>query len=170
MDHLRDINVEECIANKVPGWQGLLWKWSWNKEQFVGIPKPSNDAELEVLSELYFGVPLHLAEFRARLKSASYRVKEKYDSYHGTGFLYSKQSCGGYDHSACFWSHVIGRLSCGGIAGHSYGQVTLKSHRAGRRLSRWYDSWLRNESGRLGKQFDRLARTLGSEREQGDSR
>jgi len=146
------------------------WKVSRNNKSFIGIPKPSSDAELEILSELYFGAPLHLRSLSAYESSASYEVSELYDSYHGSGWQFGKGDIRGYDHSAKFWRHVVGELSCGGIAGRSYGQTHVQSHRDYMRLKIWVDSRRRKDSGRIRKPFSRLADHLRDRREKSDSR
>ena len=123
-------------------------------------PLPQNDAELEVLSRAYFGVPLHLSSLSCWNGYGSYQVKEKYNDYHGAGFQYSQFDIDGYNHSGLFWRSVIGRLTCGGIATHSYGQVKVINHRQAKRLERWIDSRRNKESGRLLKPFVRLANQL----------
>jgi len=151
----------------------MEWKRDYKTGNFIGIPKPRSDAELEILSELYFGVPLHLSSLGAYGSKASYKVAELYDSYHGKGFEQNtdgEHRTGGYDHSKYFWEYVCGKLYCGGVAGCSYGQTHLKSYRDMRRLQEWVDSRRRNDSGRIRKPFARLALRLREEREQANSR
>ena len=126
---------------------------SWEKFLAKTFPKPSNDVELAIVSEIYFGAPLSLSS----LSDSSYAVREEYNSYHGDGFAFACCSCEGYDRSQGFWNWVFGPLYCGGIATHSYGQFTPVSHRDKARLTRWQVS-RRTEKGRTPRPaFVRLA-------------
>lgn len=120
------------------------------------MPLPCNDAELEVISEIYFGRPLHI---RA-LRTWWYEVDEDYNSYHGKGFLFSQHSTEGYDHSRLFWNTVFGRLGTGGIARASYGSFEPHGHRHTIRLRNWMEHRRKKETGRLRAPFVRLARQL----------
>jgi hypothetical protein len=131
------------------------------RAELNATPRPANPAELEVLSEWYFGKALHLAELRCYGEGASYRVRERYNDYHGKGWLHKEGCIDGYNYSEHFWAHVIGRLSCGGIAGHSYGQTRVIGHRNSLRLQRFAEYIRRKESGRLRKPFERLAQQYG---------
>lgn len=134
-------------------------------QELHAMPKPSNPAELEVLSMWYFGVPLHLSKLNIypsgfneeAIGGAQYEVRELYNSYHGKGFNFGSGSIDGYDYSAAFWEYVIGPLTCGGIAGHSYGQTNTYGFRDHKRLQKFSEYLRRNESGRLRKAFERLA-------------
>lgn len=140
------------------------------RQELLDAPKPSNPAELEVLSRWYFGKPLHLAFLRIRRAETTepfaaygqYEVAELYNDYHGNGWLFGQCCIHGYDYSRDFWQHVVGVLYCGGIADHSYGQVRIKGHRDRLRLQRFEECLRRKESGRLGKAFERLAREYGA--------
>lgn len=139
------------------------------REQLRAMPKPGCSAELEVLSQWYFGVPLHFSKLYvhggwapAADAGATYEVAEPYNSYHGDGFLFGKNCIKGYDYSGAFWQYVVGNMSCGGIASHSYGQVNVFGHRDVARL-RAFESFLRQKKpGRLRKAFERLAREQGA--------
>ncbi len=85
--------------------------------------KPWNVFELERLSEWYFGKALHLDKLQVWSGGAAYQVAERYNDYHGAGWVHSEHCCRGYDYSRAFWRHVIGELQCGGIAARSYGQT-----------------------------------------------
>lgn len=85
--------------------------------------KPSNAVELAELSEWYFGKSLHLQYLKVIGETASYRVSEKYNEYHGKSWLHDTHCIKGYDYSRDFWQWAIGELYCGGIAAHSYGQT-----------------------------------------------
>jgi hypothetical protein len=139
--------------------------------ELMKAPLPSCPAELEVLSTWYFGAPLHLSHLRVADDysfgdeadgSASYEVLEEYNSYHGRGWLFGQCCIVGYDYSRDFWAHVIGRLYCGGIASRSYGQVNVLGRRNVKRLKDFEGYLRRNESGRLRKAFERLARSYGA--------
>lgn len=91
--------------------------------ELLASPKPWNVFELEALTEWYFGKPLHLNYLRVWNRSAQYEVAERYNEYHGPGWLWSGYSGEGYDYSRAFWRHVVGELRCGGIAASSYGQT-----------------------------------------------
>jgi hypothetical protein len=136
------------------------------KKRLKCVPKPQTDAELEILSSIYFCKALH-AEFRIWPSTGNwagsgyYKIKEPYNSYHGTGFEYECRSCVGYDKSAVFWDFVFGELYCGGIAGHSYGQFRTQSYRDMKRLMRWKDSRSSGDSGRVRQAFARLAKQHG---------
>lgn len=140
------------------------------RAELATAPKPRNPAELEVLSAWYFGTPLHLELlwvtdhkfFQAADGSAQYQVAEKYNDYHGTGWLHGKCCIKGYDYSRDFWAHVIGHLYCGGIATHSYGQATVIGRRNVLRLKAFEGFLRRKESGRLSVPFERLAREHGA--------
>ena len=84
----------------------------------LAFPKPESDAELEIVSELYFGVPLHLARLEIHRgahggTSGSYEVQEDFDSY---GYDQKPDSIDCYDYSDEFWAWVVGDLFCGGTA------------------------------------------------------
>lgn len=139
----------------------------------LDMPLPKNDAELEILTEIYFGVKLHLSKLSAypvekrpdepllAHLSVHYQVKEQYSDYHGEGFDYSEYCGIGYNHSGLFWRTVLGVLSCGGIAGHSYGQTRSFGHRDKKRIENWICS--RREEGpcKARKSFVRLAQKHG---------
>ena len=110
--------------------------WVTKPELITSLPRPRNDAELEIASEYIFGVPLH-ATFDLWGSGGRYHITEPYSSYHGKGFHYLSYSCEGYDRSAYFWKHVFGELSCGGIAGHSYGSFEVNGWRNRKRLENW---------------------------------
>lgn len=127
----------------------------------LSMPLPETDEELEVLTRIYFGVPLHLSELRASDKYANYRVSEPYTSYHGRGFNYGTHDIDGYDHSALFWRCVIGRLHCGGVASHSYGGAHIDGVRHVKRLRKWISN--RHKGVRYVRApFVRLARKHGA--------
>ncbi len=134
----------------------LVWKRRIEK-----APKPSNDAELELLSLWYFGKALH-AKFSIGATSGSYEIVERYNSYHGKGYEFSQGCSRGYDHSAFFWEHVFGTLSCGGIADRSYGQFNITGHRNKARLMRWQDTKRKRGISVLRSAFLRLARCVGA--------
>ena len=125
----------------------------------LNMPLPETDQELEIISELYFGAPLHLYELRAYEQSGNYQVNELYNSYHGEGFEYSTNCTIGYDHSAMFWRTVCGELTCGGIGSRSYGQFTINNRRHYKRLERWIRN-RKNGISYVRKPFERLARKL----------
>lgn len=125
------------------------------------MPLPRNPAELEVLSMWYFGKPLHLKLLSGWGDSFSYEVAEDYNSYHGEGWLFDQCCIDGYDYSRVFWRRVIGELDCGGIARASHGSVRSTSKRSAARLRKFSEYLRRNESGRLGTSFRRLAHEYG---------
>lgn len=134
-------------------------------KRLIGKPKPVSDDELAILSNWYFGKPLHV-DFDFYTESGSYKVIEKYNDYHGKGYEFGECCIHGYHHSRAFWNFVFGVLYCGGIASSSYGQFRANSERDKKRLMRWKDSRKANTgSGRIRKPFARLAEQLtGSER------
>jgi len=105
-----------------------------SKGELNSKAKPETAKDLEKLSLWYFGVTLNLSSLSIYGKTAKYEVKQKYDDYHGNGFLFGKSSIDGYEYSARFWDHVIGRLYCGGIANKSYGQANIVDEEQRRRL------------------------------------
>jgi hypothetical protein len=121
------------------------------------LPKPETDAELEIISEIYFGKALHL---RKLSNYCSYEVEEDYNSYHGEGYEFSECNCKGYDHSAIFWRHILGQLYCGGIARASYGQYKIKGYRNKKRIDKWIAN-RRNNTNYIRPQFARLANRYG---------
>jgi hypothetical protein len=125
------------------------------------MPRPSNPSELEVLSYWYFGKALHLSRLDICGASVSYAVREEYNSYHGNKWLHMCGCIDGYDYSARFWNFVIGILTCGGIAGHSYGQARVIGYRNALRLNRFSEYLRKKESGRLRRPYERLAQQLG---------
>jgi hypothetical protein len=134
------------------------------RTELEAMPKPKNPAELEVLSQWYFGAPLHLGGLRVSDEIGTdgayygqYEVGELYNDYHGDDWLFGKNCIKGYDYSRDFWRHVVGELYCGGIAASSYGQVRVREHRDQKRLKEFAGYLRRNESGRLRKAFERLA-------------
>jgi hypothetical protein len=141
-----------------------------SRTELLAAPLPRCPAELEVLSTWYFGAPLHLSCLRMYAKGmapaseagAEYEVREEYNSYHGNGWLFYGCAIEGYDYSSDFWAHVIGNLYCGGIASHSYGQCNVFGRRNVKRLKEFEECLRRNESGRLRRAFERLARSYGA--------
>ena len=129
--------------------------------QLRHMPLPSNDAELAIVSEWYFGMPLHLSKLSAYGDYASYEVMELYDAYHGDGWNFSKGCTRGYDYSRAFWGRVVGDLYCGGIAAHSYGQVKVAGWRHKKRLQRWIKDRLGKGVSAPRNQFIRLAQQNG---------
>ena len=134
------------------------WKWSRKIHGFVSVPRPRSDAELALLSMAYFGKALHLRDLSVYDISASYRVDEDYNSYHGAGFRYDETDTKGYDSSRRFWEHVIGALHTGGIAGVSYGQVRINGYRQKKRLQKWECDRRRKDSSSVRTPFTRLVR------------
>lgn len=140
------------------------------RQELEAMPKPQCPAELEVLSQWYFGKKLHLSTLHvydsgsapASSAGAQYEVAESYNDYHGSGWLHSTHCINGYDYSRDFWAFVIGPLCCGGIAGHSYGQANVFGHRDALRLRKFQDHLRRKEPGRLRSPFVRLAREHGA--------
>lgn len=126
----------------------------------LDMPLPSSDAELQVLSHIYFGLPLK-AKFSVLGKSGRYEIEQLYNSYHGEGFAYGKCCIIGYDHSRIFWGTVFGPLICGGIASRSYGQFHVRSHRHRRRLERWLKRVRNGQGDHLSRPFARLAQAYG---------
>lgn len=125
------------------------------------IPAPRNDEELALLSLWYFGLSLRLKELRAWSGGASYEVAELYSMYHGDGYAYNGYSCDGYDSSRDFWRAVIGELTCGGIASHSYGQAKVVGHRNAARLEQWIKLRKLQRISTPRKLFERLALKQG---------
>lgn len=130
------------------------------------IPLPQNDAELAVVSEWWFGVPLSLRNLNICGNGGAYEVDQDYDSYHGNEFAFSKGSTEGYDHSGAFWDVVLGRLGCGGIARASYGQFNIRGHRSLVRLRKWVHSRRSGQVCSLRAPFVRLAERCRVRREQ----
>ncbi len=138
------------------------------------IPLPQTCKELEIVSEYIFGMPLHLSKLNFYGSGASYQVLEEHsDTYDGVFDTAAHGSC--YDVDAIFWRTVIGRMMCGGIASHCYGQVHVDGHRHMYRLKRLaFD--VRNSKKvpdgpcKVRRPFVRLARRLRDGREQNDSR
>lgn len=124
------------------------------------LPKPRTDDELAVLTELCFGLPSGLS----RLLCGSYESDTKFSkmfskeflSYHGV----STGSCRLYDYAGWFWNHVCGPLSCGGIAGRSYGQFKWTGYRHKKRIQFWEHDRRKNQGRPLREPFIRLARQL----------
>lgn len=130
-------------------------------ERNIKMPLPQSVEELEILTEWYFGKPLH---FRF-LRVGYYKVEESYNSYHGPGFAFDFSCTKGYDHSRDFWNQVCGPLSCGGIAVRSYGQFNCRSYRGKKRIEKfWVNSGKGSSSIR--PQFARLAARLREQKEQ----
>lgn len=122
------------------------------------LPRPRNTAELEALSAWYFGKALHIAALRTYSVGGSYEVAERYNDYHGKGWLHSEHCIRGYDYSRDFWQHIFGPLSCGGIASRSYGQFKIEGgYREKLRLKNLEDSWRRKDAGRVRNSLARLA-------------
>ena len=134
------------------------------EKRMASFVKPQSDAELEILSAIYFGKPLHAGfdVWESTEKShGRYEVKEDYDSYHGKEWEFGKRAIDGYTKSEAFWKYVFGPLYCGGIARASYGQFHVVSHRDLKRLMRWKDSRSSGDSGRVRQAFARLAKQHG---------
>lgn len=124
------------------------------------FPLPKCDEELALLTTWYFGVPLHV-QLHLWDGGGSYEVKETYNSYHGNGFAYSSSSSDGYDSSRDFWAAVFGRLTCGGIAGSSYGQFKVVGYRHAARLRQWMKYRISNRGNSPRRCFVRLAADVG---------
>lgn len=137
-------------------------------KSFVRMPLPETDAELEVITQQYFGKPLHLRDLTC---SGSYRVKEPYNDYHGKEWSFSQGSIKGYDHSRKFWDYVCGKLHCGGISFYSYGQFLFseRGYRHQKRICKWVSN-RKMQANYLRTPFKRLAGSLGCQREQNNSR
>lgn len=141
-----------------------------SREELRLMPKPSNPAELEALSYWYFGKELHMSLLTvsehkwasASDGSVAYEVKEKYNDYNGSGWLHTEYCIKGYDYSRDFWAFVIGNLTCGGIASHSYGQAIVIGKRNLLRLQEFEKCLRLKGSGRLRRPFERLARKHGA--------
>lgn len=117
-----------------------------------GLPKPCSDAELEIVSEFYFGTPLHLRSLVAYKHSGNYEVEEDYSSYNTFG-------PNGYDDHSRFWGWAIGRVYCGGTARASYGQFRC-GHRQGRRLKRWILSRRTGDSSSVRPAFAKVSQVI----------
>lgn len=124
------------------------------------MPKPRNPRELEVLTEWYFGKPLHLSLLAVHgpwnesdAGGARYEVAEKYNDYHGGSWLHHKSCIDGYDYSSRFWEYVIGPLTCGGIADRSYGQSHVREAKDVTRLKELEAAIDSNKKGRMRKAF-----------------
>lgn len=131
-------------------------EWSggqWQRFLAKAFPKPANDAELAVVSEILFGIPLSLNS----LSATSYTVEQPYTSYHGGGFAFGPHCISGYCRSAAFWEWLFGPLVCGGIASRSYGQFKILSHRDKARIMRWQVSRRQDKGRTLRPAFVRLA-------------
>ena len=125
------------------------------------IPLPQCDEELELLTQWYFGKPLHLKT----MSENCYEILEDYNSYHGDGFQFSESCTRGYDHSADFWAVVFGPLYCGGIGRASYGQFKANGWRQKRRISKWLKRRSERRSSTPRRAFVRLAaQSSGAER------
>ena len=149
-------------------YRALLHYSSAAQENVLRVALPQNDAELAVLSEYVFGIPVHLK----LLSTYSYEVLESHNTYYDSKFsMTAHQSSYEVDH--VFWATVIGKLTCGGIAHVSYGQFDYKGHRHKKRILRWIDS-RHNKRGNkatvLRPAFVRLAAQCRERREQRDSR
>lgn len=135
----------------------LVQKWL---QKLKHAPRPTNDKELEILTQWYFGKQLH-ADFRIYGDSGQYQIKETYNSYHGNGYEFSECCIHGYDHSWHFWRHVFGTLTCGGIAAYSYGQFKIQGHRNKARLDAWQKSRRTEGDSFVRPAFVRLAHGVG---------
>lgn len=143
-------------------------------EWIVNPPLPASDAELEILSSAFFTRPLHLSKLRVvrlyrsdkgDIYSAEYEVREKFNSYDPLPWV--GETWGKYDFDEAFWRRVIGRLTCGGVAGHSYGQVRGRGYRQMKRLQTWaLERDGTGGSSTVRPQFKRLAARLRELREQ----
>lgn len=126
----------------------------WNPSALRGMPKPGTDAELEILSEWYFGLALHFK----KLWGFSMSVQESWDEMSG-----GSGAIDDYNSSDAFWKHVMGGpLSCGGIAGSCYGSYNVNGYRNKKRLADWVSSRRRGDSSSVRPAFVRLAEQLRS--------
>ena len=128
--------------------------------EYRRMPKPRNDAELAILTEWFFWAPLSLSVLQVATGYARYEVKQKFDSYHGAEFRL-KSRCQ-YDADAGFWRFVIGELTCGGVAGSSYGQAKVVGWRNQKRLESWVQSRRNGGVSCVRPAFARLARAIGA--------
>ena len=106
----------------------------------LGKRLPKTRKELEDLTEWYFGRRLNL-RLRMYGSSADYEVSELFDDYDDREFAASFSARVGYHFSnydihGAFWNTIVGRVSCGGTAGRSYGQVDNIGHRHAKRLQK----------------------------------
>lgn len=123
------------------------------------LPRPQNDAEFAVLTELCFGLPASLETLRL----CFFRVNERYDQMFSSAFLeYHSRSVlvNDYEYSHWVFNRCIGRLGTGGTAGVSYGSFSLTGHRDNRRIEHWILSRSGKRSSYLRTHFARLDRQL----------
>jgi hypothetical protein len=138
--------------------------------QLQRVPRPQSDAEFAILTDWYFGRPLHLRTLTCYGNACTYEIEEEYNSYHGAGWEFSEGSICGYDHSRVFLQAVFGRLVCGGTARASYGQAKTHGHRHVRRLRRWICDRRRGTTDNsVRPAFLRLAEQTRARREHADA-
>lgn len=125
---------------------------------FRGIPRPQNDAELEIVSEWYFGIPLHFRSLHVWGSGGRYEVEEDFDSIPRFGRS-------GYDEHHLFWNWVTGPMEgVRGTARACYGGFKITSYRQQKRLEGWVSSRRKKDGSSVRRPFVRLAeRITGSE-------
>lgn len=129
----------------------------------LDLPKPESVKELEILSEFIFGKALHLRILTVYDNYALYDVKEKHDDSYDYKFESIFNS--NYVIDGAFWRHVVGGLSCGGIATTCYGQVKVTGgHRERKRLKKLSNSVHGGDANYIRPMFVRLADQLRDRR------
>lgn len=127
------------------------------------LPKPRSDAELRLLTLLCFGRESGLLKFDPRWAKV-YQSDTKFGDMFSPEFYEHHNTHSGcidlYDYAGAFWDHVIAKLHCGGIAGHSHGQFKVYSHRDKQRLLNWEKDRREKRGSPLRTPFVRLARQL----------
>jgi hypothetical protein len=124
------------------------------------LPLPETDDEFAIVTDAWFGMPLHVGVLSISTQFGRYEIAEDYDVF-GTPH--------DYDKSQRLWDRVFGPLDCGGVARTSYGSFKLGGHRHVRRLDRWVKNRATGVSYTR-KPFKRLAVAIRAQREQSDSR
>lgn len=125
----------------------------------IRLPLPETDAEFAIVTERYFGVPLHIK----CLDNGYYEIAEDYNLFGSYSDYYTPKD---------LWNWIFGRLNYGGVSRSSYGQFEPRGHRHAKRLRRWVLNRQKGGScaNYVRKPFQRLAAQIGVQREQRDSR
>jgi hypothetical protein len=146
----------------------------WLRNCQYSVPKPGNDAELEVLTKLLFGltlsVSIELGEYTTEAGSrvpmrGKFEINQPYESYRERFELLPVVSAFEKIDDP-LWTRVFGAIHSGGSSNRRYGHFNINGHRNRLRLEYWRLVKGTKLNSALRRPFVRLAQLVG-ERESG---
>lgn len=109
-----------------------------------GIRRPDSDESFAAYTERLIGMRLSVSKLSIYGSGGSYEIAEPFDDTRAAmrkawlrrnpRFTVGNADM---DMNRLVMKGAFGELSCGGIAGHAYGQARVSGHRHRRRLERW---------------------------------